>query len=80
MYTYIRSQVKALDKNPQVFSALVTCAKYNILISCFGLLVTSALGFKARVDPFCALSHFLRFISGETLADCMEVGMATEPF
>ena len=42
----------------------------------------SVLGFKARVDPLaCFLaSVILRFTSGATPADCMEVSMAAEPF
>ena len=46
----------------------------------FGLLVTSALGFKARVDfslaCFLAYVLVLRFTSGVTPADCIEVSMA----
>ena len=43
----------------------------------------SALGFKARVDPLFAGSLtcvILRFTSGATLADCVEVSMAAKPF
>ena len=42
------------------------------LIPCFGLLVTSALGFKARTDPFACFFTcvILRFTSGATPADC----------
>ena len=41
---------------------------------CFGLLVLSALGFKAKVYPFACLltSVILRFTSGVTPADCTE--------
>ena len=49
------------------------------LIPCFGLLVTSALGFKARVDSLpCVLACtlFLRFTSGEIPADLLIAGMA----
>ena len=35
--------------------------------------MTSALGFKARVDPL--LACFLRFTSGATPVDCVEVSM-----
>ena len=44
--------------------------------------MTSALDFKARVDPLCAFSLvvILRFTSGATPADCTEVSMAAEPF
>ena len=48
--------------------------------------MTSALGFKARVDPSLACflaSMFLRFTSGVTPADCtncMQIRMAAEPF
>ena len=48
--------------------------------SCFRLLVTSALGFKARVDfllaRFLACVLFLRFTSGATPADGIEISMA----
>ena len=39
----------------------------------------SVLGFKGRMDPFltCVI---LRFTSGVTPADCIEVSMAAEPF
>ena len=50
---------------------------------CFGLLVVSALGFKARVDAFfaCFLACvILRFTSGATPADCIEVSMAAKPY
>ena len=53
------------------------------LYPCFGLLVTSAVGFKVRVDF--SLAHFLacelvlRFTSGATPADCIEVSMAWQP-
>ena len=43
----------------------------------------SALGSKARVDPslVCFLPCvILRFTSGATPADCIEVSMAAEPF
>ena len=48
----------------------------------FGLLVTFALGFKARVDPFASFLAcvILRFTSGATPADCIGVSMAVEPF
>ena len=50
------------------------------LIPCFGLPVTSTLGFKARVDfalaRFFACMLFLWFTSGATPADCIEVSMA----
>ena len=49
---------------------------------CFGLLVTSALGFKARVDSlacFLACMLFLRFTSGATPADLLTASMAAEP-
>ena len=52
------------------------------LIPCFGLLVTSALGFKARVDSlacFLACAPFLRFTSGATPADLLTASMAAEP-
>ena len=45
---------------------------------CFGLLVTSALGFKARVDSlacFLACTLFLRFTSGATPADLLTASM-----
>ena len=48
---------------------------------CFGLLVTSALGFKARVDSlacFLACALFLRFTSGATPADLLMASMAAE--
>ena len=51
--------------------------------SCFGLLLKSVLGFKARVDfwlaHFLACTLFLRFTSGVTPADCI-VSMAAESF
>ena len=52
---------------------------------CFGLLVMSALGFKARMDPSLGASspvhnRFLRFTSRVTPADCIEVSMAAKPF
>ena len=49
---------------------------------CFGLLVISALGFKARVDPLACFVAcvILRFTSGSTPADCIEVSMTAEPF
>ena len=51
---------------------------------CFGLLVMSALSFKARVDfwlaRFLACRLFLRFTSRVTPADCIEVSMAAKPF
>ena len=42
----------------------------------------SALGFKARVDPFtCFLTWLiLRFTSGATPAECIGVSMAAQPF
>ena len=44
----------------------------------------STLGFKARVDftleCFLARALFLRFTSGGTPADCIEVSMAVELF
>ena len=52
----------------------------------FGLLVMSALGFKARVDSVaCMLPHLhatdsSRFTSGATPANCIEVSMAAKPF
>ena len=50
------------------------------LIPLFGQFVTSALGFKAWVDfwlaPFLAFMLFLRFTSGATPADCIEVSMS----
>ena len=49
---------------------------------CFGLLVTSALGFKARVDSlacFLACVLFLRFTSGATPANLLTASMAAEP-
>ena len=49
---------------------------------CFGLLVTSALGFKARVDSlacFLACMLFLRFTSGAIPADLLTASMAAEP-
>ena len=49
---------------------------------CFGLLVMSALGFKARVDLlacFLALALFLRFTSGATPANLLTASMAAEP-
>ena len=51
---------------------------------CFGLLVMSVLGFKARVDPLaCMLHHLhcnriLRFTSGVTPADLLAASMAAE--
>ena len=53
------------------------------LIVSFGFLVMSALGFKPRVDPFCACvlaCMILRFTSGATPTDCVEVSMACDPF
>ena len=52
---------------------------------CFGLLVTSTLAFKAKVDPLlvCFLpscNGFLRFTSGATPADLLVVSRAAEPF
>ena len=51
---------------------------------CFGLLVTSAKGFKARVDfslaHFLACALFLRLTSGATPADCIEVSTAAVTF
>ena len=44
---------------------------------CFVLLVTYVLGFKAMVNPLHAFSVILRFTSGVTPADCIEVSMAT---
>ena len=43
--------------------------------------MTSALSFKARVDPLC-LSHLfdIRFTSGVKPTDYIEVSMAAEPF
>ena len=49
---------------------------------CFGLLVMSALGFKARVDSlacFLACVLFLGFTSGATPADLLMASMAAEP-
>ena len=49
---------------------------------CFGLLVTSALGFKARVDSlacFLACVLFRRFTSGATPANLLTASMAAEP-
>ena len=46
---------------------------------CFGPLVMPALGFKARVDLlacFLVCTLFLRFTSGVTPGDCIEVSMA----
>ena len=52
----------------------------SMVAGCFGFLVTSTLGFKARVN--CVLSRLChpRFTSGATPADCIEVSMAAEPF
>ena len=54
------------------------------LIVLFVLLVTSALGFKARVDPllncFFPACIFFRFTSGATPADLLIISMAAEPF
>ena len=51
---------------------------------CFGLLVMSTLGFKARVSGLHALSpvhnRFLRFTSVATPADLLVASMAVEPF
>ena len=49
---------------------------------CYGLLVTSALGFKAGWIPcvFFVASVILRFTSGVTPADCIRVSMAAQPF
>ena len=53
-------------------------------IPVFGLLVTSALGFKARVDSFaCVLlspahNRFLRFTSAVTPADLLVVSMTAK--
>ena len=49
---------------------------------CFGLLVMSALHFKATVDSpacFLACALFLRFTSGVTPADILMASMAAEP-
>ena len=48
---------------------------------CFGPLVMSALGLKARVDPLAGFlaCMILRFASGATPADCIEVSVAAEP-
>ena len=46
---------------------------FNLEEARFGLLVTSALGFSARVD-------FPRFTSGVTRADLYAASMAAEPF
>ena len=48
----------------------------------FGLLVISALGFKAMVGSLaCFLTcGILRFTSGVTPADCIEASMAAKPF
>ena len=52
----------------------------------FGLLMTCALGFKARVDPLahvlCHLVHngILRFTSGATPAELLVASMAAKPF
>ena len=49
--------------------------------SCFGLLVTSALGFSQGGSlAWFNASVILRFTSGVTLADCIEVSMAAKPF
>ena len=51
------------------------------LIPLFGLLVMSALGFKARVDSlacFLACVLFLRFTSGATPADLLTASMAAD--
>ena len=54
------------------------------LIPCFGLPVTPALSFKARVEflltHFLACMLFLTFTSGATPGDCFEVSIAVEPF
>ena len=47
---------------------------------CFGPLVISALGFKARVDPFLLTCVILRFTYCATPADCVEVSMAVKLF
>ena len=52
----------------------------------FGLLVTSPLGFKARVGSALfalgegiRVAHYLRFTSGATPADLLAANMAAEP-
>ena len=48
--------------------------------------MTSALGFKVRVDPLACVLHHLhttessRFTSGATAADLLVASMAVEPF
>ena len=44
----------------------------------FGLLVMPALGFKARVDPCILACVILRFTTGATPVNCIEVSIAAE--
>ena len=51
--------------------------------TCFGLLLTFALGIKERMDPSlaCFVSMILKFTSGVILANILMVAsIATEPF
>ena len=55
------------------------------LVPCFGLLVTSALGFKARVDSLLCVLTFLHatdssFTYGVTPAALLTASMVAEPF
>ena len=71
-------------------SVILTCLEdittfVRPLVPLFGLLVTSAPGFKIRVDPIvCASSTtyngFLRFTSGMTPVNIWTTGIAVNPF
>ena len=58
--------------------------QFFLCFHCFGLLVTSALGFKTRVVSllacFVTCNGFFRFTSGVVPADLLEASMIAEPF
>ena len=79
IYSHVATQKYLLD----IFFRGHQSVSFSYLYSCFGLLVISALYFKAKVDstscmPSC--NRFLRFTSSVAPSDLLVASMTAEPF